>query len=297
MLGIACAIALTLSKFLSVPGQGMQPPTPAEPQTSNSIQVGTYKESGADLTRFLRDYLAVLEASDSRKSGQFQTSLVIPNHDEWFHKIFGNTEGPRLESKYLELSIGLQDKSFPVLLTEYAKSGCRDFFVTLLKKPVKQNDILARGATEAMQVEIPLYEVGCKYSNGAPVTDGQGYFVYVDGGFRYIPAATWRALSKLPNPMRFVVGTGYITQPQLISRVLPIYPAEAGTKGVTGVVRLHVVVGTDGRVQQVSVVSGDPLLTPTASDAVKQWRYQPYLLQGNPVEVEFNIDVNVAPRK
>lgn len=58
-----------------------------------------------------------------------------------------------------------------------------------------------------------------------------------------------------------------------------------------GVVRLHAIIGKDGAIRDLSVVSGDALLTDAAMKAVRQWRYEPTLLNGEPVEVDTIIDV------
>jgi TonB family protein len=79
-----------------------------------------------------------------------------------------------------------------------------------------------------------------------------------------------------------------------VKMVPPVYPEEAAAKKVRGVVRFHVVVGETGKVEQVQLVAGDPLLTRAAFEAVKQWRYEP---QPEAVDVEFDIDVDVKPTK
>jgi protein TonB len=56
-------------------------------------------------------------------------------------------------------------------------------------------------------------------------------------------------------------------------------------------VRLHAIIGKDGSVQQLEVLTGHPLLVQAALDAVRQWRYRPTLLNGEPVEVDTTIDV------
>ena len=62
--------------------------------------------------------------------------------------------------------------------------------------------------------------------------------------------------------------------------------------GIKGEVRLHAVIAKDGKIQSLTVVSGHPLLAAAAHDAVMQWRYRPYLLNGEPVEVETFITVS-----
>lgn len=85
---------------------------------------------------------------------------------------------------------------------------------------------------------------------------------------------------------------GGITQfAKLIRHPAPVYPPEAKAARITGTVRLHAVIGKDGRIQDLTLASGHPLLAPAAMDAVRQWVYQPTLLDGRPVEIATEIDV------
>lgn len=84
---------------------------------------------------------------------------------------------------------------------------------------------------------------------------------------------------------------GTVAAAKLINKVQPIYPVLARQTGIQGVVKLHAILGKDGSVQQLQVVSGHPLLAQAALDAVRQWIYQPTLLEGKPVEVDTEIDV------
>ncbi len=94
-----------------------------------------------------------------------------------------------------------------------------------------------------------------------------------------------------PTPSRIRVG-GQVQQANLLSRVTPVYPSAAKEARIQGVVHLAVIIGKDGTVQNVEVVSGHPLLIGAATDAVKLWVYKPTLLNGNPVEVITQVDVN-----
>lgn len=79
---------------------------------------------------------------------------------------------------------------------------------------------------------------------------------------------------------------------QLIKRIDPVYPKLAGLTGVSGTVKLHAIISKEGAIESLSVISGHPMLVPAAMDAVAQWRYRPYLLNGKAVEVETFITVN-----
>ncbi len=83
-----------------------------------------------------------------------------------------------------------------------------------------------------------------------------------------------------------------VTAGLVIHRVQPNYPPLAKTARVAGTVQLAAIIGKDGTIQNLHVISGHPLLTQAALDAVKQWRYKPYVLNGEPVEVDTTIQVN-----
>ena len=92
-------------------------------------------------------------------------------------------------------------------------------------------------------------------------------------------------------PQRIRVG-GNVQEARLSKRIIPTYPPLARSARISGVVRFNAVIGTDGRIQNLQLVSGHPLLVPSAQAAVTQWVYQPTLLNGEPVEVMTQIDVN-----
>jgi periplasmic protein TonB len=77
-----------------------------------------------------------------------------------------------------------------------------------------------------------------------------------------------------------------VSQAFLYRKVPPEYPAEARKQHAEGRVVLKVVISKEGDVTKLIVISGNPVLVPAALDAVKQWKYRPYLLNGQPVEVE-----------
>lgn len=82
-----------------------------------------------------------------------------------------------------------------------------------------------------------------------------------------------------------------VEQAQLISRVEPRYPPLAMQIHLEGAVRLHAIINHDGRISSLEVVSGHPLLVQAALDAVREWRYRPTMLDGEPIEVETTITV------
>jgi protein TonB len=94
-----------------------------------------------------------------------------------------------------------------------------------------------------------------------------------------------------PKVSRIRVG-GNVQAANLIRKVSPSYPPLAKQARVQGTVRFTAIIGKDGTIQNLQLVSGHPLLVSAAQEAVKQWQYRPTLLNGEPVEVVTQIDVN-----
>jgi TonB family protein len=97
------------------------------------------------------------------------------------------------------------------------------------------------------------------------------------------------------KPKNEMVPSG-VAQGMLVHRVAPQYPAQAKQAHVQGTVVLQAVIGKDGSVTSVTALRGDPILTQAAIDAVRQWRYKPYYLNGEPVEVDTQISVTFSPQ-
>jgi protein TonB len=83
-----------------------------------------------------------------------------------------------------------------------------------------------------------------------------------------------------------------VTQGLLLKRVQPVYPHSALQMRIGGSVQLQAVIGKTGAISSVKVTSGDPILAKAAIEAVKQWKYKPYLLDGDAVEIQTQITVN-----
>jgi protein TonB len=99
------------------------------------------------------------------------------------------------------------------------------------------------------------------------------------------------AMPKSVTPHAVRVSSG-VAQGLLIHQVRPQYPALARSARIQGSVVLQATIGKDGAIQNLHLLSGHPLLTQAAMEAVRQWRYRPYLLNNEPVEVDTTIQVN-----
>jgi periplasmic protein TonB len=95
---------------------------------------------------------------------------------------------------------------------------------------------------------------------------------------------------KAATPARIKQG-GNVTAASIITQTRPVYPPLARQARIQGSVVLHAIIDKDGKVAQLEVVSGHPLLVQAALDAVREWRYKPTELNGDPVEVDTTITV------
>src|ERR1700680_89462 len=101
------------------------------------------------------------------------------------------------------------------------------------------------------------------------------------------------AIPKVATPQRVRVSTGVATG-LLIKKVTPNYPQLAKQARIQGTVVLQAEISKDGTIQNLQLISGHPMLAPAAIEAVRQWRYKPYLLNGEPVAVETTVQVNFS---
>jgi TonB family protein len=95
-----------------------------------------------------------------------------------------------------------------------------------------------------------------------------------------------------PRPPQRLRVPQEVSRELLIKKVLPVYPPLARQAHVQGTVILNADISKDGAVESLKEVSGHPMLIPAAIDAVKQWRYKPYLLNGKPVAMTTQVVVN-----
>jgi protein TonB len=108
-----------------------------------------------------------------------------------------------------------------------------------------------------------------------------------------IISSTPVAVPKIATPQRVRVSQG-VTQGLLIRKVQPTYPPLARQARIQGTVILQAQISKTGDIENLTLVSGHPMLAPAAIEAVKQWKYRPYILNGEPVEVDTQVTVNFA---
>jgi protein TonB len=129
------------------------------------------------------------------------------------------------------------------------------------------------------------------------ITDDQAIMGAIPGiEGRQNPVIASMLRSAGSNPIHHVtapvVRASHAEEGLLIRQIKPAYPPLAKQTRIQGTVVLQAIIARDGTIQQLRVASGHPLLTRAAVEAVQQWRYRPYLLNGEPGEVETQITVN-----
>jgi periplasmic protein TonB len=100
------------------------------------------------------------------------------------------------------------------------------------------------------------------------------------------------AVPKVAAPQQTLRVSQGVTQGLLTRRVQPVYPPQAMQMHIQGAVQVLATISKEGRITTVKILNGDPILSRAAADAVSQWRYKPYFLNGEPVEIQTQIVVN-----
>jgi TonB family protein len=132
---------------------------------------------------------------------------------------------------------------------------------------------------EPTEVETTI-NVNYTFGGDAPLSPGSDSTAPITGEPR-----------QVSGPVRV---SGGVAAGMLISKVDPVYPQDAKDARVQGAVVLRAIISKTGTIRDLQVVSGPPELTDSAKDVVNQWRYKPYLLNGEPTEVETTITVNYS---
>jgi periplasmic protein TonB len=157
---------------------------------------------------------------------------------------------------------------------------------------VREGDVVNQADLSKLSGVVSAYDSHLTFSYTTGVAQGAAeYHLQVRApGAAFVGLAT-PADAPPPNGAQRVSSS--VQSQKLISHPFPVYPPIAKNARVQGTVTLQAIIGTDGTVQNLALVSaGSPLLVQSAMDAVRQWVYQPTLLNGNPVPVVTTVDVN-----
>jgi TonB family protein len=263
----------------------------------------TRENEGGSPTEELRSLmtaaLATARDGDQAKLEEIARNLMIPNYEAWFKATFGELNGEKLATAY-KADFERQEKWLPTLFESLSKQN-GEVLVEDVREPRYSGvgNWCGRVLLRAAKGEPQFYRVTLQQAihTGLNRLDNAGYFTKVEGAYRRLDCKALGLSSDsfappLPRPLNGPIRVGGNVQAaRIIKKVAPLYPKDARTAHISGTVRLHVIIDTDGGVNQLEVISGHPLLQEAALDAVRQWIYQPTFLNGNPVEVDTTIDI------
>ena len=287
---LPCVAILAYSAIAApaIPPQSGQIGSAEFQSIASTTQAQTYPETADGLHNLIQRLATAIQRGNSEEITTLTHSLIIPNFQEWLPQVFGTEIGAHMAQLYEE-SVPDFDAKFKESVEHMVKNGQTDINVTRFEGPeLSEKDFYAVKLVKAMQNPVPIYAVKMN-KPGETAWSIPGFFVFVQGNFRYIG---WHAMGAVPNllPRRIRV-SGNVQKAKMVHMVMPRYPDEAKAQKIQGTEVLHTVIDFDGSILDLQWVSGPPELKDAATDAVKQWRYEPTLLNGEPVQVDTTISV------
>jgi TonB family protein len=223
--------------------------------------------------------LVVAKKGDKEQLQFVIRELEIPNYEIWFTKNFGQEKGESWAEPYGRW-LAKDEKEFQQFFEKLAH--LEGEFITQSLDSAKTWGSL-NGPLDAYRAKWHRPDA----PKGEDIVD-VGDFYFVEGKFRWFTEAWYDPFQK-PAKHSFVPA-------KVVRKAQPEYPAGARENRIEGTVKLQVIVRKDGSVAVQNVLEGDPLLSPAAIEAVKQWRYEPTLLDGKPIDVQTTIEVNFTLR-
>jgi TonB family protein len=236
------------------------------------------------LRRLLTDLLNSKKAGDAQAFKALTDGLVVPNHNQWFSETFGALRGAAMDSVY-EKQLGGSKEGLASQFDQMRAAESVDFIIRLAADQPDSNDPVAVGLHKFLKTSQVFY-IADWTKVGDTKESRIGYFVFVENSFRFLQQDL---LAGLAAPVR--VRDDVFMKDKITNKVMPMYPRMALEHRLSGTVLVRIIVGTDGRVRQVQVISGHPLLAAAVPGAVRQWHYKPTSVMGEPVEVETSLRV------
>jgi hypothetical protein len=249
---------------------------PAAGQT----QTPAFPETAAGLKSFLQQLSEVAASDDSAKSSGVFHRLEIPDPGKWFYDLLGADLAKRVTVAYSVNPDGREQELRKQLAT--VKTREREILASPLVasagRPLAPLERTLSDDMKNRQLFFSAKLVDMSDNSVIPV----GYFVQVDGIFRYIDIATLQSLDS-SKPLRIRQFAGGPV-PKAIRKPQPVYSEEARDQNLSGTVTLEAVIGSDGSIKEVTPLNGPTLLVEAARAAVLQWAFEPPVFNGAPVD-------------
>jgi TonB family protein len=250
-----------------------------------------YENTKEGLKQLLLDLRSEAKNGDTNNLKAHISKFEIPNCGAWLHKMYDSDKADSWMGQCDPAKLEESEKSMLELLVQISKRE-GEFAIRKVNDEPEAGHGMEWGWLQAIHHPLDIYFATWKPAMNPKDVNGDvfGYFMYIDGGFR------WDTNIVIVKPSQ--ISNAPFTLPVLIKRVAPVYPADASANHITGKVRLTFVVGKDGAVYNVVAhtgdgYSGDPTLIEAAKEAVSQWKYQPGTLKGEVISIE-NISAEIA---
>lgn len=305
------AYSFLLAITLPIGGAALDAQSNSQPQLQTSSPTVTqvpapppatfsYPDNERGLKQLATDVLKAQQKNDSAYAKQLLDSLALPNFRDWYAENFSEPAVAKAVPAYAGVLPHLTAQLAQIFLSAQ-QEGFRGVEAT--RYPDEKSACSSAPIFSAMtfrRTQVPLYEL--RFIQGDRFKRVFA-FAYVDGAFRLVlvpdfskpttpaPSRADDSKTNTVKPAEAVRMGATVQAARIVCRVAPHYPEEARRAYISGTVRLHAIIGKDGSVKQLEVVSGPNALVPASEAAVSQWRYRPVLLNGEPVEVDTTIDV------
>lgn len=259
---------------------------------------GTYPNTTDGLQRLIGDILQAAKEKNTAKEAALVQSLMIPENSTWFTDTYGPGFGASLAAAYQRVRPTLRDEITGIYEADVER-GWPPPKVLRYTDPDAVNSPLDH-FLNSMNHIVPLYEAASASGSrvavlslkpgakaGPMAGDLDGYFIYDLGGFRFVPM---NILMMLPTerPVRIQLDMN-VMRSKIISETSVRIPEEAIQKHISGQVLVEVVLDMNGTLKELKVIEGDPILAAAVVTAVKEWRFASTRLDGDPVEVDFQV--------
>jgi TonB family protein len=249
------------------------------PATANSYVPAEVPDTSAGLQSQVEELVRIAKTRDQANWEIALRTFGLPNPDSWLQTNFAPEYLAQLTEDYPKVRDGhLGHMSWVIGHNQDAPNFHIEVAPPEMPPPPSEEGPESR-------FSVPLHPVGVQNFRLTPIADSGSMppswvssFVCANGYFRIV-GGTYPFWAFTVHAAR------------VLHKVPPDYPKKARKDHVEGVVRLHAIIGKDGAIRELSIVSGPELLTEAALKAVRQWRYAPTLVNGDPVEVDTTIDV------
>jgi TonB family protein len=271
--------------------------TAESPQSSGTTQTAPmYIQSNDGFRSQLDDIVRCYRTGDTTTGRHLIDQLRLPHSEEWLTEHLRPEQSAKLTERYDRLFVNFADSLEKTIETVVATRASD--LVTDLEEGKGENpsEVRRPGAKLSGVVSVTQpnlfygqFKITVKKKESVSWADT---FVYEDGAFRFLGFGGWPFWVWQDGTEGGAPKGGSFAEPAfLISQVPPRYPSVARARGIEGIVVMRVLVDKEGRVKSADVLSGDPLLTQAALEAVRQWRYKAGTLGGAPAEAEVTANV------